>query len=90
MKHALGKIKILKIKTTNASPVALTWTTLANAAGPEAPAIYSRQWGERFLARRKAAVPPINSALPHPFHTKKVEVDFLKKSRFVDFSGQKK
>ena len=30
------------------------------------------------------------SALPHPFHTKKVEVDFFKKSRFVDFRGQKK
>ena len=32
----------------------------------------------------------INPALPHPFQTKKVEVDFWKKSRFVDFRGKKK
>ena len=62
MKHAHGKIKIIKIKTKNAPPVALTWTTLAKAAGPEAPAIYLRHWGQRFLARRKAAVSPINYA----------------------------
>ena len=33
----------------------------------------------------------IRTALPHPFQTKKVEVDFfLKKSRFVDFRGKKR
>ena len=31
-----------------------------------------------------------STALPHPFQTKKVEVDFWKKSRFVDFRGKKR
>ena len=30
------------------------------------------------------------SARPHPFDTKKVEVDFSKKSIFMDFRGKKK
>ena len=71
MKHAHGKINIIKIKTKNAPPVALTWTTLAKAAGPEAPAIYLRHWGQRFLARRKAAVSPINYA----WYTKYIAID---------------
>ena len=32
----------------------------------------------------------ITTARPHPFDTKKVEVDFLKKSIFMDFRGKKK
>ena len=31
-----------------------------------------------------------NPARPHPFDTKKVEVDFSKKSIFMDFRGKKK
>ena len=30
------------------------------------------------------------AARPHPFDTKKVEVDFSKKSIFMDFRGKKK
>ena len=31
----------------------------------------------------------VKSARPHPFDTKKVEVDFSKKSIFMDFRGKK-
>ena len=32
----------------------------------------------------------LRTARPHPFDTKKVEVDFSKKSIFMDFRGKKK